>query len=385
MRLARGSASTNRAELRTRVLIAGVSARAPAESAAWAGFDVTAVDAFADLDQHPAVRAVAVAHFSAGAAARAARDIACDAVAYLSSFENHPDAVEALASGRMLWGNPPPVLRRVRDPKLLSDILRMRGHAVPEVRVDARDGNDRDGCWLVKRAASGGGRGVQIWSADEIVPAGCYLQEFVDGASGSIAFVSAGGRAVPIGLTRQLVGDPAFGADPWWYCGSIFGSGLFADAAARAACALASTVAREFDLVGVNGIDFVVRDDVPYAIEVNPRWCASMELVERGCRLSIFDAHAAACANGALPAFDWEHACRGIGAVGKAIVFADRDLDAGDTRNWLRDADVRDVPRPGQTIRARHPICTVFAHGRDADECYARLVERSATVQRQML
>ena len=43
-----------------RVLVAGVSARAIAESAARAGFDVMALDAFADRDQHAAVRAFSV-------------------------------------------------------------------------------------------------------------------------------------------------------------------------------------------------------------------------------------------------------------------------------------------------------------------------------------
>src|SRR5206468_3324723 len=102
--------------------------------AARAGFAVTAIDAFADLDQHPAVRALSLprdfaARPSAHAAARAARTIACDAVAYLSNFENHPGAVSALAAGRALWGNPADVLRRVRHPVLVADALRRGGLA----------------------------------------------------------------------------------------------------------------------------------------------------------------------------------------------------------------------------------------------------------------
>ena len=67
------------------VLIAGVSTRAAAASAARAGFRVTAFDAFGDLDQHARVHAVALPRdlgraFTAGAAARASRSIACDAV-----------------------------------------------------------------------------------------------------------------------------------------------------------------------------------------------------------------------------------------------------------------------------------------------------------------
>ena len=100
-----------------RVLVVGVSTRAAAESAARAGYAVTALDAFADADQHPAVRALSLPRdfgvpFSARAAARAARTIDYDAVAYLSSFENHPAAVRALAERGTLWGNAPETLAR---------------------------------------------------------------------------------------------------------------------------------------------------------------------------------------------------------------------------------------------------------------------------------
>ena len=71
---------------------------------------MTAIDAFGDLDQHPSVRVVSLAGaFTARAARSRARSVECDAVVYLASFENHPNAVSALAEGRALWGNPPEV------------------------------------------------------------------------------------------------------------------------------------------------------------------------------------------------------------------------------------------------------------------------------------
>ena len=52
------------------VLVAGLSTRAAAESAGRAGFRVTAIDAFGDLDQHPTVAALKLERkFSAHAAA----------------------------------------------------------------------------------------------------------------------------------------------------------------------------------------------------------------------------------------------------------------------------------------------------------------------------
>ena len=375
-----------------RVLVAGVSTRAAAESAARAGFAVTAIDAFADLDQHASVHAMSLArNFTAPAAARAARNIQCDAVAYGSNFENHPGAVGTLAAGRALWGNAPAVLRRVRDPFLLAQTLSRRGFPVPAI------GSGEPGSrWIVKPLASGGGHRVRAWRPAKGLPRGCYLQELIEGTPGSVVFVAAGGRAVPLGITRQLVGERAFGAAGYRYCGNILAAagdaGLGDDTAlVDRACALAGVVAEEFNLVGVNGIDFVARDGVPYAIEVNPRWSASMELVERAYGLSIFGVHAAACDEGALPAFDLVEARRGASPVGKAVVFARRDVVVGDTRAWLAHpaspalpadevARIRDVPHPGETIAAGRPVCTVFAAGRDAASCHAALVRRAEGV-----
>ncbi len=67
---------------------------------------------------------------------------------------------------------------------------------------------------------------------------------------------------------------------------------------------LSAAVAAEFGLAGVNGIDFISRGGRAYAVEVNPRWSASMELVELAYGVSVFGAHAAACAHGQLPDFD---------------------------------------------------------------------------------
>ncbi len=364
-----------------RVVIAGVSTRAAAESAGRAGFDVTAIDAFADADQHASVRALSIPRpFSARAAARATRAVECDAVTYLSNFENHPDDVRALAAGRELWGNPPAVLRRVRDPRRLAHALRERKIPVPQVMTRIGDETPDDREWLVKPLASGGGHAVHKWTRGSRIPHACYLQELIEGTPGSVVFVAGRNRTAPLGVTRQLVGDAAFGAADYRYCGNILaphaGSGALVERARVLACA----VVEEFGLVGVNGIDFIARDGCPLAVEVNPRWTSSMELVERACGLSVFGAHAAACTGGTLPECDGLAIQSGRGAVGKAVVFAREDVTVGDTTGWLLDADVRDVPRPGELIRAGRPLCTVFAAGRDDAACYAALVARADRV-----
>ena len=349
---------------------------------------MTSIDGYADRDQHPGVRALALPRdlgleFSAGHAAAAAAAIECEAVAYLSNFENDPAAVAALATNRTLWGNPPDVLRRVRDPFTVAATFRAHGLSVPRLANDPNDPNDPND-WLLKPLASGGGHSIRPWQGTN-VPKGCYLQERIEGRPGSIVFVAAGGRAVPLGVSRQLIGDRRFGASGVRYCGNVLAPATdpqFERSAdlMSAAHQLASVAAADFHLVGVNGIDFIEHAGVPYPIEINPRWSASMELIERSFGIGVFAAHAVSCTDGDLPAFPGTPGR----AVGKAIVFALDPCVAGHTDAWLSDADIRDVPHAGDPIAAGSPVCTVFADADDAEACEAALVLRAQRIYADM-
>jgi predicted ATP-grasp superfamily ATP-dependent carboligase len=219
-----------------------------------------------------------------------------------------------------------------------------------------------------------------VWRSGRPVPRGAYLPERIRGIPGSIVFAADGRRAAPLGLTRQLVGDRAFGAHGFRYCGSLLASRdatLFPrqDELVERATALARTVTSAFALRGLNGLDFIARDGVPVPIEVNPRYSASMELVERAGGGSLFGAHLDACA-GRLA----ESPARPAAVLGKAIVFARHDLMVDDPARW--GVELADVPHPGERIAAGRPICTVFARAGDAAGCEAALAEAAARVYR---
>src|SRR5436190_2213817 len=93
----------------------------------------------------------------------------------------------------------------------------------PRVRFTRPAPRARGG-WLVKPLRSGGGDGVAVWRGGAPVPRGSYLQERISGVTGSLVFAADGRRAVPLGLSRILAGETAFGADGFRYCGSILGS-----------------------------------------------------------------------------------------------------------------------------------------------------------------
>ena len=367
-----------------RVLILAVSARAMSESATRAGFATQAVDAFGDLDQIGHTPTVALARerrvpWSARAAAVAARGIPCDMVVYGSGFENYPAVVSALGTLAPVVGNAPDVLRRVRDPMDLAKSLTARGFHVPAVSDSppssrgARDLARRR--WLRKPRDSGGGHGITNWRSGVPLAQRMVLQERIAGTPGSIVFAANGSRAVPLALSTQLIGDPRFGAGGFRYCGNILDHS--ADGALfDAATALAQGATEEFELVGVNGIDFVARDGIPWAIEINPRYSASMELAERAYGISVFDVHVRACRKD-LPSFDLGLARQAPEVEGKAVLYARRTVSLGDTACWLEDDDIRDMPHPGETIPKGRPVCTIFARAADPASCHAALVRRA--------
>jgi predicted ATP-grasp superfamily ATP-dependent carboligase len=370
-----------------RVVIAGVTTRALATSAARSGWQVTAVDGFGDLDLRAVATQVVVQRSGGqGYTAELVRTLRANYVAYTSNLENYPESVALLMNGRTLLGNPPEVLARVRDPIGLMRTLRQRGWVTPNTRATAPSRGARPGEWLLKPRRSGGGHGTRIWRRGQVIPRAHYLQQRIEGVPGSIVFVADGVRAMPLGISRQLVGERRLGARGFRYCGSLLSTDracpLFPqhERVEEAARALAGAATTEFNLVGLNGIDFIAQHAVPYPIEINPRYSASMELVERALGIPLFELHANGC-EGKLPGRIPVTSSRAR-IAGKAVVFARRDVTVGDTQAWLLLDTIADVPRAGERITRGHPISTVFGEAGSVEACRRMLLRRADWVYR---
>jgi predicted ATP-grasp superfamily ATP-dependent carboligase len=214
-----------------------------------------------------------------------------------------------------------------------------------------------------------------------------YFQEFVAGVPHSAVFVAAGGQAALLGVTQQIVGDidPArSGAAEFRYAGSIGPLELSANQR-RQWETIGNRLASAFNLVGLFGVDAVIANDTVWPIEVNPRYTASIEIIERGTGILSIALHAAACLDRALPSP--QATTRSI--HGKAIVYADRELTIRESFALLVEQTsagqewpvLGDIPAVGTTVADRHPIATVFAAGASTAEVRERLRTRVATVR----
>jgi predicted ATP-grasp superfamily ATP-dependent carboligase len=377
-----------------RVLIAGLSTRAIAESAAHSGHQVVTLDYFGDRDQRAQVENYALLRdfglpFGAEALLQANRRLAFEAVVYISNLENHPAVVEELARGRLLLGNEAATLRQVRDWRTLRTFCREAGIDCPRTLLA---GEEREaepaGHWLCKPVASGGGHGIRPWNGQPL-DQDHLLQATVEGRAASAAFVADGQRCVLLALTEQLIGREALGARGTTWCGNILP--LVTDSGGEAALldkveTIATQLVRRFGLKGVNGIDLVVVEGpsmqpTPFLVEVNPRYSASMELAERAYGLGIYEIHVESF-RGRLPAFTLPATLPGL-FLGKGIVYARRAVTVPQTKDWVR-RDRRDIPFPGDQIEAGHPVCTVFAQGETRAECWDHLVAAAEAVRQEI-
>jgi predicted ATP-grasp superfamily ATP-dependent carboligase len=358
----------------------GVSTRAAAFTALRCGLRPHCVDYFADRDLAAVCPAERV---EAGSALPgflgAAEALPPSPWSYTGALENHPDLVERISRRHSLWGIGGEALRGVRDPIAVARVLNGAGIPAPEVRLDP-SGLPRDGSWLVKPRASGGGLGIGPLKA----PSGTssspvYFQRRVDGPSFSALFIGRAGSARWIGVTRQWIGIPG---RPFAYRGSIGPCPIVSGLAERLE-ALGNRLAAAFGLVGWFGVDYVLQDGIPWPVEVNPRYPASLEIHELASGRSLMEEHRRACEGDAGSAPAWVVPASGPSRwIARRVIYAPRRLvmpegvGPGGLGDLFAVPTIADVPGPGTIVEAGEPVMTVFAGGADAAICHARLVRR---------
>ncbi len=209
-------------------------------------------------------------------------------------------------------------------------------------------------------------------------PRGFYRQLLLEGTPGSAAFVADGRIAVLLGVTAQLSGFRELGGRGFAYGGNIAGPArdLLSGKALDLLTEAVGAITRHFALCGLNGVDFILRDGVPHLLEVNPRYTASMELLEELAQINLFDIHLEALTRGRLP----RRPLRVRRHLAKGILYATRRL-VWMPSGVVRGVDVRDRPMPGETIEAGHPICTLVVSAVTPARCRRRLVESAIQVR----
>jgi predicted ATP-grasp superfamily ATP-dependent carboligase len=368
------------------LLIFGASARAAAFSALRAGLQPWCVDLFADADLRARCPAMSLPpdRYPHGFLEYVHRELPGPWM-YTGGLENRPDLVHEMSRVRPLWGNGSATLAVVRSPLALCRLLRGEGIACPAVHLNSdrvRPGSR----WLVKPWCGAGGAGIRFWKGEPIRDRRrptCYLQEYIEGEPCAAICVGIGPQPSLLGVTRQLIGESWLNAAPFHYCGSI-GPLELTPAISEHLLRLAATLVESGRITsdsrvrGLFGVDFVLRDGVPWPVEVNPRYAASVEVLEYALGIQSLAVHRRAfdpraLDPGPIPAGSTTD------FIGKAILFARMPIVFPDDGPWLTTLRhplpiqelqaFADIPAAGQPIKTGRPILTFFARSGSETAC----------------
>lgn len=365
---------------RPNIGVIGASARAAVMSLHRAGHTPWAVDLFADRDlcRLARTRRCPMHLYPQGLVDHAA-DFPPGPCLYTGGLENFPRIIADLAQARPLWGNPPEVLAKVRDPFWLADTLARQG--LPIAPVLPGYSPVPPGRWLRKRLGSSGGLGVRFASASGDSPRhaeGTYLQQFLPGPSLSAVFFSDEARLNLLGVCEQLIGEGWLGASGFLYCGNL---GPITPPAAGLSDfrRIGQTLHQHAGIRGLWGVDAILYQGRPVLIEVNPRYPASVEVLELAFQRSAW-----------ADLWDMTEPGKPEGAVGKGVVFAPGRIVFPGEGPWeevllepfapWRVPRYADIPAAGEVIEAGQPVLTVLVTGQTIEQCRGRLQSEAREV-----
>jgi predicted ATP-grasp superfamily ATP-dependent carboligase len=354
-----------------RVLVAGFATRHVAQSACQAGYEVCAVDHFCDQD---------LSWFTKdrekfedledlpGAIDRICKRHRFDFFVPTSGAETLPPPVPLL-------GTPAESIARFLDKLDIQHFFESLNVPAPRLLLEGEYP-----AMVKPRTGAGGWRNAVIGSDAEMAAwktlyGGVPLirQEIISGIPASVCCIADGTHALAITANEQILrcsGESAFG-----FSGSIT---PFDHPRCGEMIALAERIAAASGCCGTIGIDFVMGNGGPVAIEVNPRFQGTVDTVEMACGCNLFVLHAGAC-SGDLPAV--RPKSREVAA--RSILFADSDMTVNADLGALK-AFVADIPWPGTSFEKNQAVVSVYGRGPTRDTALALLDKHISTVRQYM-
>jgi uncharacterized protein len=347
---------------RPAIIVMAYSARALASSASRAGFAPLSIDVFGDDDTRG--MSFASMKLEGGLSDGLAPDKVAGAVetlvgahdpiglVYGAGFEHQPETIGAMAERTRVFGNGADILKRAKDPLVLSRVCEANG--VPHPAIAFEPPHEPD-LWLMKRRGGAGGAHIATAEAWSSARPDSYFQRRVGGKSISALFLAREKKGEIIGLSMQWTAPTP--ESPFRYGGAA-GPVDIDPAQAKEIARFVAVIASELDLVGLNSADFLVSTDAVWLIEINPRPGATLDVFESN-EAPLFARHIAAC-EGHLT-----HASASFAFKAAEIVYAPYDIVVGGGRDWP-DWTVDRSPA-GTRIAAGDPLCTVLGSGATVD------------------
>ncbi len=366
------------------VLIIGASARAASMSALRAAFNPIASDLFGDRDLTELAAFHEISQYP-NDFVKIAQKLSSESakkipLIYTGALENYPDVLADLEEHVQLLGNPAEIIKQVRDPLLISELL--KNQDLPALNISREfPVKESQKKWLRKPFKSAGGNQIQFCGSELASLNDCkefYFQEYVEGESLSALFLSTGLDLFLLGMTKQYTGIQQWNGAPFSYCGS-YGPVRLKDSQEDQVFKIGKTLVDHFNLRGLFGVDLIDDGKSVQFLEVNPRYTASVEVLEFAYERSFMNWHWNSFQNilrsGSMREDDHPsnlYLQETVNYVSKAIIYSGHDFNFPQKSpldlpmlgkgEYLKRGEmmIADVPQPGTFIEKGKPIFTLL-------------------------
>lgn len=255
--------------------------------------------------------------------------------------------------------------------------------------------------WLIKSSKSVGGQGVRDWPGEceasfqehQAEPGLYYLQQKLEGPGIGVTFLSSEYGTVPLGVAENAFQDSQGFLPKYMYKGSI-GPFALPESHLSKLISFGQRVGEQSKIMGLWQADFILNQGCLALLEINPRWSASMELLDVAFEERLVGWHCD-CIEKNFKADAWrELTSRSerriletpLRVFGKWIQYASRDLvvsqaeslqwwearwACGQRRATCGTHFVADIPEAGTQVARGQPIRTIMIAGQSKEEVIA--------------
>ncbi|MBD3407576.1 MAG: ATP-grasp domain-containing protein [Candidatus Lokiarchaeota archaeon] len=312
-----------------------------------------------------------------------------DHIFITGGFDDYTIYLKELEKRYRISGNSSKQMKLARDFQKVNTLATELGLRVPLQKLsDSLDTSlsiaDEIGYPCILRALeSGGGSGIRfIKDQDDLITkykkiqpgSRMRIQQYVTGKDASVSLLSTGTKAMSLSYHGQMIGFPSAGLKcNFTFSGNFMPFSIESETRKK----LTRTTERmmtELGLVGSNGID-VVLDDAEriWFMEINPRFQATLEMLEYAGKVSITKLHVDAC-EGYLPRQSPKFT-----AACKMIVYSQVKGVVGDLSRIPETVDRTPI---GVHVNRYDPICSLIYTGISINEVYKKAIHSSEEVRR---
>ena len=205
------------------------------------------------------------------------------------------------------------------------------------------------------------------------------LQEYVSGINLSSSVLASKSEANAITHSRLLTMND-FGNDSFIYVGnilpltekSIMGKVEKMDELIANMKDTSESLAEKFNLMGSNGVDYILNEKGLHVIEVNPRIQGTFECVEKAYGINMLEAHIKACQGEIIE-------------IGNPKYYAYKKIVYSPTRMKYSQIDldnIYDLPHIGSITEKDEPLLTIIDKSSDFEKLYEKVESASQIVDK---